>query len=217
MRIRNDNARDNENSREQPVASDANEFRAAIGHVRRLPEVADIPRAPKPRAAATMRVADERAALAESQRPDVAQLAGALGDTAAYRRAEVAEQTLRRLKRAEFAIEDELDLHGLNERVAENALRSFLAEARDAAHHCVRIVHGKGLHSAQGPVLKSVVERVLSLRADVLAYASAPIALAEPARCWSCWQRNATRAKVARIDRNPATATTDDQLCASAL
>jgi DNA-nicking Smr family endonuclease len=40
----------------------------------------------------------------------------------------------------------------------------------------VRIVHGKGLHSPQGPVLKGMVERLLSQRADVLAYASPPAA-----------------------------------------
>ena len=74
----------------------------------------------------------------------------------------------------ELVLQDEIDLHASSERVAEDLLRRFLAEARDAAHHCVRIVHGKGLHSPQGPVLKGLVERVLNLRADVLAYASAP-------------------------------------------
>ncbi len=156
---------------------DAAEFRAAIGPVRRLPEVADVPRAPKPRATAAMHQADERAALTESQRGDPARDADRIGDSVAWRRDEVPPQTLRRLKRAEFAIEDELDLHASSERVAEDLLRRFLAEARDAAHHCVRIVHGKGLHSPQGPVLKGLVERVLNLRADVLAYTSAPVAL----------------------------------------
>ena len=40
---------------------------------------------------------------------------------------------------------------------------------------CVRIVHGKGLHSESGvPVLKNLVDRVLRQRADVLAFHSAP-------------------------------------------
>jgi len=155
-------------------ASDADEFRNAIGRVRRLPEVADVPRPPKPRARVAMREADERAALAESQRADPVREAEAFGDTLAYRRDNVPPQTLRRLKRGEFAIEDEIDLHASSERAAEDLLRRFLAEARDAAHHCVRIVHGKGLHSAQGPVLRGMVERMLNQRADVLAYASPP-------------------------------------------
>jgi DNA-nicking Smr family endonuclease len=156
---------------------DAAEFRAAIGPVRRLPETAEPPRAPKRRATAAMRTADEQAALAESRRADAADLSEALGETVSYRRDEVSPETLRRLKRAQFAIEDEIDLHLLAEKDAEDLLRRFLAEARDAGHHCVRIVHGKGLHSPQGPVLKGLVERVLSRRADVLAYASAPAAL----------------------------------------
>jgi len=139
-------------------------------------EPTNIPRAPKPRATVAMREADERAALAESRRADPVREAEAFGDTLAYRRDDVPPQTLRRLKRAEFAIEDEIDLHASSERAAEELLRRFLAETRDAGHHCVRIVHGKGLHSAQGPVLKGMVERMLSQRADVLAYASAPAA-----------------------------------------
>ncbi len=154
--------------------SDVAEFHAAIGRVRRLPEVPDRPQPPKPRAAATMRQADERSALAESQRADPARDAEITGDAVAYRCAQISPQTLRRLKRAEFAIEDEIDLHALSERVAENVLRGFLAKARAASHHCVLIVHGKDLHSVQGPVLKGLVERMLNQRADVLAYATAP-------------------------------------------
>ncbi len=179
MRLRNDCRSDGKVSTAVSVddgerVADVAEFRAAIGRVRRLPEVPDRPQPPKPRAAATMRQADERAALAESQRADRARDATITGDVVAYRCAQISPQTLRRLKRAEFAIEDEIDLHALSERVAENVLRRFLAVARDASHHCVLIVHGKGLHSAQGPVLKGLVERMLNQRADVLAYASAP-------------------------------------------
>jgi DNA-nicking Smr family endonuclease len=178
MRIRNDKQPGDESSRTnrsdgEPM-DDAAEFRAAIGPVRRLPEVPAVPRASRPRAVAAMRAADERAALAESQRGDPARDPDSIGDSVAWRRDEVSPHTLRRLKRAEFAIEDEIDLHAMSERAAEDLLRRFLAEARDAAHHCVRIVHGKGLHSPQGPVLKGLVERVLSQRADVLAYASPP-------------------------------------------
>jgi len=175
MRIRNDKRSGEKASDAEPM-DDAAEFRAAIGQVRRLPEVADAPGAPKPRATVAMREADERAALAESRRIDPMRHAEALGDTLAYRRDDVPQQTLRRLKRAEFAIEDEIDLHLLGEKAAEDLLKRFLNEARDAAHHCVRVIHGKGLHSAHGPVLKGMVERVLGHRADVLAYASAPAA-----------------------------------------
>src|SRR6476661_4753516 len=74
-------------------ANDADEFRAAIGRVRRLPEVPDVPRAPKPRARVAMREADERAALAESRRADPLREAEAFGDALAYRRDDVPPQT----------------------------------------------------------------------------------------------------------------------------
>jgi DNA-nicking Smr family endonuclease len=180
MRIRNDKrSSDKTQSTDHPGGApmdDAAEFRAAIGPVRRLPEVDAVPRASRPQAVAAMHLADERAALAESQRGDPLHDADSIGDSIAWRRDEVSPQTLRRLKRVEFAIEDEIDLHLLGERAAEDLLRRFLAEARDAAHHCVRIIHGKGLHSPQGPVLKGLVERVLNQRAEVLAYASPPAA-----------------------------------------
>jgi len=156
--------------------SDAASFRAAIGPVRRLPETPEPPRPPRRRAGAAMRAADEQAALAQSRRIDPMALSEVPGAVENKRRDEVSPEILRRLKRAAFAVEDEIDLHMLGERAAEDLLRSFLAQARDADHHCVRIVHGKGLHSPQGPVLKTMVVRLLRQRADVLAFASAPVA-----------------------------------------
>ena len=154
--------------------ADAAEFRAAIGQVRRLPDAPAVSQPPKPRAAAAMRQADERAALVESRMADPERDADRIGDAVLHRRNEVPPEILRRLRRAEFAIEDEIDLHALSERAAGELLRRFLADARDAGHHCVRIVHGKGLHSAQAPVLKGLVERMLDQRADVMAYATPP-------------------------------------------
>lgn len=148
-------------------------FRAAIGRVRPLAAADEAPQHPRPPARAAMLEADERAALAASHREPPAH-ASEPGDAIEYRRNEVAPQTLRRLKRGEFSVQDSFDLHQLRAASAQAALGRFLQEARDADHRCVRIVHGKGLRSAQGPILKMLVERVLARRADVLAFASAP-------------------------------------------
>jgi len=152
-------------------------FRAAIGRVRPLPTAEPAPQRRRPPPRPRMREADERAALEASRRePAPADIASSASDAVEYRRNEVAPQLLRRLKRGEFSVQDEFDLHQMNAATAENALSRFLQEARAANHHCVKIVHGKGLHSAQGPVLKTLVERNLVRRADVLAYTSAPLA-----------------------------------------
>ncbi|MBS0212664.1 MAG: Smr/MutS family protein [Proteobacteria bacterium] len=155
---------------------DAALFRTAIGPVRRLPDAPEPPRPPRRKAPAAYRAADERMALEQSRRADPVALAEALGEAVAWRRDEVSPDVLRRLRRGQFAIEDEIDLHGLDERSAEAALREFFIHALKEGRRCVRIVHGRGWHSPRGPVLKGMVERMLHRRASVLAFASAPAA-----------------------------------------
>jgi DNA-nicking Smr family endonuclease len=145
---------------------------AAVGTVRRVRAEAP-PSAPRPRPLPRSLRADEQAALAASrQQPfDVP----AAGDASQYRRDDVPERTLRRLRRGLFAVQDELDLHGLGAATAEALLRRFLQDALEAERRCLRVIVGKGLHSKQeAPVLRPLVEGLLRQRSDVLAYASAP-------------------------------------------
>ena len=97
------------------------------------------------------------------------------GDSLGYRRDTVPNRILQRLRKGQYAIQDELDLHGATASQAEALLRSFLLEAHDHDLGCVRIIHGKGLQADGGaPVLKNLVDRLLRLRSDVLAFHSAP-------------------------------------------
>jgi DNA-nicking Smr family endonuclease len=96
------------------------------------------------------------------------------GEALSHRRPGVPESVLRKLRRGEYGLDDELDLHGLNVAQAKHALHDFLAEALARHALCVRIIHGKGLRSgSRGPVLKSAVDAVLRQTAAVAAYASA--------------------------------------------
>ena len=153
---------------------DAELFRSAIGSVRRLPTADQAPQRPRPLPSTRMRDADECAALDASRR-ELPPSTVESGDAIEYRRNEVAPQTLRRLKRGEFSVQDAFDLHQLNAATAAAALGRFLLEARAANHRCVRIVHGKGLHSAQGPVLKTLVERTLARCRACIADASVKV------------------------------------------
>jgi DNA-nicking Smr family endonuclease len=155
---------------------DAALFRSAIGEVRELPPMAVPPSKPRPAAVPAQREADENEALQQSR---LAPFSVEGSDVLLYRRDEVPPRVLKRLRRGLYTVQVELDLHRLLLVQAERALRRFLREARDAEHTCVRIIHGKGLHSGavDGPVLKALVERQLSQRRDVLAYASAPPAM----------------------------------------
>jgi DNA-nicking Smr family endonuclease len=86
----------------------------------------------------------------------------------------VPESVLRKLRRGEFGLDGELDLHGLNVAQAKHALHDFLAGALARHALCVRIVHGKGLGSgSRGPVIKSAVDAVLRQTSAVAAYVSA--------------------------------------------
>ncbi|RBD63924.1 Smr/MutS family protein, partial [Xanthomonas oryzae] len=95
--------------------------------------------------------------------------------TASYRRENLPSRLFQRLKRGQFSVQDELDLHGATAAQAESLLRQFLLEAHAHEHGCVRIIHGKGLQSDNGaPVLKNLMDRLLRQRNDVLAFHSAP-------------------------------------------
>jgi len=155
---------------------DAALFRDAIGPVRALPPVPEPPRKPPPRAVPRMAARDHEAAIGEFRRAMAADVLEA-GDALGYRRAEVPGRVLQRLRNGQYAAQDELDLHWSDAAQAEALLRGFLAQSRAAGLGCVRIVHGKGLHSDTGvPVLKNLVDRMLRQRSDVLAFHSAPAA-----------------------------------------
>lgn len=97
------------------------------------------------------------------------------GEELYYRRPGVQNRVLRKLRRGQYRISAELDLHGMTAALAKEALAAFLAQCHDRDMRCIRIIHGKGLRSRhRGPVLKSNVDRWLRRRDDVVAFCSAP-------------------------------------------
>lgn len=165
--------------RDDPPADDAQDddaalFRDAVGPVRELPAVPAPPAVPRPRPVPRMALRDEADARDEFRHALDASLLEA-GDTMRHRRDELPPHVLRRLGRGEYAAQEELDLHHADAAQAEALLRGFLKDARDAGIACVRIIHGKGLHSdSRMPALKNLVDRILRQRGDVLAFHSAP-------------------------------------------
>jgi DNA-nicking Smr family endonuclease len=91
-----------------------------------------------------------------------------------FRRDSVPKRTFRRLKRGDFALDAEIDLHGLRVAEARGALHDFLRDCIAQGLHSVRIIHGKGTRSGPaGPILKPSVHHWLSMWDEVLAIASA--------------------------------------------
>jgi DNA-nicking Smr family endonuclease len=160
------------------TAEDAALFREAIGEVRELALPDAGPERPRPPAEARMQVRDEALALTQSRTASYLEATIDGAEALAYRRDEVPETVLKSLKRGQFSIGGELDLHQLRAPQADRWLREFLAQSRAGGHACVRIIHGKGLRTSEGgSVLKALVDRMLRQRADVLAFASAPAAM----------------------------------------
>ncbi|MEA3412432.1 MAG: Smr/MutS family protein [Pseudomonadota bacterium] len=131
-------------------------------------------RGPKPRPVPMQKRRDEalvmRELLSDDFDPEVAQP----GDSLLYHRPGIQHRVIRQLRRGQYRIEAELDLHGLSAHAARAELSRFLHDVKRAGIRCVRIIHGKGNRSSnRGPVLKPRVNHWLRQRGEVLAFSSA--------------------------------------------
>ncbi len=165
-----------ERSRVEPPADedDARVFRDAMRDVRRLESHSVSRVSPKPAPQARFTRADQQEVLKESLLPPSDEALLDTGDELAFRRPHVPEAVLVKLRRGHFAVDAEVDLHGLNGAEARAALRQFITESVERRMSCVRVIHGKGRRSGpRGPVLKNVVNHWLQRSADILAFGSA--------------------------------------------
>ena len=136
---------------------------AAIGH------------APRPEPQPRQREADERAALREalSDEVDVESLL-LTDDGLSWRRPGVPLDVPARLRRGQWAVQSQIDLHGLRRDEARPVLAEFVRRALQRSQRCVRVIHGKG-HGSPGrePVLKAKVQRWLAQCDAVIAFTQA--------------------------------------------
>lgn len=126
---------------------------------------------PEPR----QRALDEQAALREalSDEIDTSTLLHT-DEHLSFRRPGVGPDVTTKLRRGHWAVQAEVDLHGLRTDAARETLGQFLREAQRAGLRCVRVVHGKGLGSpGRTPVLKAKVHGWLIQKQQVLAFVQA--------------------------------------------
>ncbi len=151
-------------------------FALAVGNVKPLPDARRAVLSPAPPApVALQRQRDEQAALREALSDEFD--ASTLLDTdehLSFRRSGIGPDVTRRLRRGDWRIQRDIDLHGLRTEAAREALGAFIREARQQGLRCVRVVHGKGLGSpGKTPVLKSRVHGWLIQKNEVLAFVQA--------------------------------------------
>lgn len=101
-----------------------------------------------------------------------------LSDTGEYMEwtgPQVRRDITRKLHEGAFAVQDSIDLHGMTLTGAEEALSIFFRSAVKQRLVCVKVIHGRGLRSPNGPVLKEAFRKLLHgpFSKWVLAYATA--------------------------------------------
>lgn len=152
---------------------EADLFRRSIGEVAPLPAPDKLTVvAPRPLPIARQHLADEQRALQESLSDEFSiETLLETDDALSFARPGIGNDTLRKLRRGHWVIQHQLDLHGLRTEEAREALVEFLRGCGKRGLRCVRIIHGKGLGSAnKEPVLKNKVRNWLVQKDQVLAF-----------------------------------------------
>lgn len=151
-------------------------FHTAVADVTRIPHHGKAELKPaRPHPVPAQRLRDDRRAMQESLSDQMAWDAGLeTGEELLFARNGIGSQTVRKLRRGHWVIQDEIDLHGYTVEEARGQLAAFLADCIRRGLRCVRVIHGKGLRSInREPVLKRHVAGWLSRREDVLAFCQA--------------------------------------------
>lgn len=162
---------------EARARAEADIFRTSVGQVAPLRKAIDkalhLPEQPQP--IARHHLADEQAALMESLSDEFT--VDTLMDSdenLSFARPGVGPDVLSKLRRGNWVIQAQLDLHGYRRDQAREALGEFLRQSRKRGIRCVRVIHGKGLGSVnKEPVLKHKVRNWLAQKDEVMAFCQA--------------------------------------------
>lgn len=160
----------------QQAASDKDLFVRAAGAVKPLPDKRKVLHKKEQTLPVVMRYQDdEKAVLKEaiSDEFDVSTLLE-VDEHLSFRRPGIGPDVTRKLRRGDWSIQRQIDLHGLRRDDAREALGGFIREAYQQGIRCVRVIHGKGLGSpGKAPILKSRVHSWLVQKNEVLAFVQA--------------------------------------------
>ncbi|THB73566.1 MAG: DNA mismatch repair protein MutS [Gammaproteobacteria bacterium] len=131
---------------------------------------------PKPKPIPRSQIQDDRDVISQLDSDPFSHEYIETGDEIFFFRPGLQQKVIRKLKRGQFAIERELDLHGMTAEQAKNAINSFFHDCNLNSDRCVLVIHGKGYRTEERePVLKSMLNGWLRHRSDVLGFCSARI------------------------------------------
>jgi DNA-nicking Smr family endonuclease len=151
-------------------------FKRAVGVVKPLvskPRV-ELKNEPSP-PIASQQIKDDKNALRESLSDefDVTSLLDT-DDALSFRRPGIGVDVTKKLRKGDWSVQAQIDLHGLRREEARDTLSEFIKESVKNGMRCVRVIHGKGLGSpGKNPVLKSKVQSWLIQKKEILAFVQA--------------------------------------------
>lgn len=149
-------------------------FPDAVGGVRPLKQDRVQPSRKRRKPVPEQTLRDQRAVLGSLLSDDYEPAEIETGDELFYTRPGLQHHVLRKLRRGQYAVQGQLDLHGCTVPEARGRVATFLRDMQAQDKRCVRIIHGKG-KSSEGklPVLKGKVNAWLRQWDQVLAFCSA--------------------------------------------
>jgi DNA-nicking Smr family endonuclease len=158
------------------VKTDEEIFREAMSDVREIPEFSNLPPGDSPKVHALPCRKDDVVDILT--RIVKGEIKIRIADTAEYMawvKPHLRKDIVERLHRGDYAVQDSIDLHGMTLSEAEEALQHFFRCAVQKGFFCVKVIHGRGLRSPRGPVLKEALKKFLhrSFSKWILAYATA--------------------------------------------
>ncbi len=149
-------------------------FRKSVADAMPLKQDSFIAEKPRPKAHPSKTEADNLAVIEEMSAADFDSSLLERGDELLYTSPGVQNNILKKLRRGQYKIEAELDLHGMTVDSAKIALTDFLKQCTTRSQHCVRIIHGKGLGSInKQPILKNKLNQWLQKTDIAQAFCSA--------------------------------------------
>lgn len=151
-------------------------FLEAMSNVREIKEFREIPvKSPHGIKARSMRAKDDFEMLRQVVTGERKIRLSDTGEYMEWTSPEIRKDVSEKLHRGDFSVQDCIDLHGMTLIEAEEALKQFFGEAVKNRLFCIKVIHGRGLRSPNGPVLKGALKKWLHghFRKRVLAYATA--------------------------------------------
>ena len=151
-------------------------FKRAVGAVKPIPAKPRVSLQSEPSPPiASQQIKDDQSALRESLSDefDVASLLDT-DDALSFLRPGIGTDITKKLRKGDWSVQAQVDLHGLRREQAREHLSAFLKDSIKNGLRCIRVIHGKGLGSpGKTPVLKAKVQSWLVQKDEILAFVQA--------------------------------------------